>query len=180
LRVLEIWLPLKKVGAPTGTITVAIFADTAGDPSGSALATFATITAASLTTSYVETEFALTLPTDLAAGTYHLVLESDVTISTTVYVAWQGNTVSAGGNANLFGTAWVPTATKNMQFRLYSYVFTDITGATFTQATATATSQSKEVVWTDLAVIRPFIAITGTNNPAYTVAIVGIAEAAQS
>jgi hypothetical protein len=180
VTVSKVWIPLKKAGAPTGTITVTIYADTAGDPSGSALATFSTLDAATLTTSYVDTLFSLTLPTDLAAGTYHLILESDVTISTTAYVAWHGNTVSSGGNANLFGTGWVPTATKNLQYRLHSYVFTDVTGAAFTQATTTATMQAKEVRFQDLAVIRPFITITGSSNPAYTVGVYGIAETAQS
>lgn len=176
----KVWLPLKKVGAPTGTFTLAIYADTAGSPSGSALATFATLDVATLTTSYQDIEFALAATYDLAAGTYHLVATSDVATSASVYVAWRAITVASGGNCNLYDAAYAITATSDMEFRLHSYVFADITGATFTQATTTATTQGIEVRFKDLAVIRPFITITGTSTPAYTVAITGIAETAQS
>jgi hypothetical protein len=176
----KVYLPLKKVGAPTGTLTLAIYADTAGDPSGSALATFATVTAASLTTSYGQIEFALATPYDLAAATYHLVLTSDVTISTTVYVAWESITVASGGNANLFGTAWVPTATVDLKHRLYTWQFSDVTSGAFTGLTSVGSVQALDVDFQTLSVVRPYFTTGGTSTPTFYVGIVGVAETTQS
>jgi hypothetical protein len=176
----KVVIPLKKVGAPTGTFTLAIYADSAGSPTGSALATFATLDVATLTTSYQDIEFALTATYDLAEGTYHLVATSDVSASASVYVAWRSITVASGGNLNLYDSAYAIVGTSNMEYRLHSYTFADVTGATFTTATTTATVQAIEVRFTNLAVIRPFITITGTDTPAYTVAITGVAETAQA
>lgn len=176
----KVYLPLKKVGAPTGTITVTILADSGGSPTGSALATFATVSAASLTTSYVDTAFTLATPVDLAAGTYHIVLESDVSISATVYVAWGALTRASGGNANLFGTGWVPTATVDLKYRLWTWQFSDLTGGGFAGLTTVGSVQSLDVDFQTLSVVRPYFTTGGTSTPTFYVGIVGVAETTQS
>lgn len=175
----KVYIPLKKVGAPTGDLTLAIYADTAGDPSGSALATFVVVTAASLTTSYVDTAFTLATPFDLAAGTYHLVLTSDVSISTSVYVAWESITVASGGNANLFDTAWTATATINLKLRIHTYVFADVTGGAFASVTTTGSTQSLDLDYRGLSVVRAYFTTGGTSTPTFYVGIVGVAETTQ-
>lgn len=176
----KIYLPLKKVGAPTGDITVVIKGDTTGDPNATVYATFPVVAAASLTTSYVETGFTLATPVDLAAGTYWIELTSAVTPSTSVYIAWKALDVDSLGNANLYDTGYTPTATVDLLFRLYAYQFTDVTSGGFTGLTTVGSVQSVDVDWQTLSVIRPYFTVGGTSTPAFYTGIVGVAETAQS
>lgn len=84
-------LYLKKVGSPTGTMTLRVETDSAGSPSGSlvhANAT-ATVSESSLSTSYGDIDFAFAGSFSLAGSTdYWLVLSTDRAQSDTNYVAW--------------------------------------------------------------------------------------------
>lgn len=162
----SVHLPLAKQGAPTGTITVAIYADTAGDPSGSALAS-ATYAAASLATDYAYIDFAFALPVDLAAGTYWIVLTSDVATSATVNVLWRGQISTTGGNFSQYDTAWTADTTASLDFYTRQYVFSDVTGLAFTGVTTTGSVQTLELATDKLAVVRSYLTIGGTNTPAF-------------
>jgi hypothetical protein len=179
LTISKVYLPLKKAGAPTGTFTLAVYADTAGDPSGSALATFGTLNVATLTTSYAQTAFSLTTPVDLAAGTFHLVATSDVSASASVNVLWRSITVASGGNLNLYGSAWVPTATSNMEFQAFFYQFADITGGGFASVAAVASTQAIELNIDKFSLIRPYITIGGTDSPAFYLSVSALAKQVQ-
>lgn len=87
-------LYLKKVGSPTGTMTLRIETDNAGDPSGTLVDANATITVAesSLTTSYQLVDFNFPASFSLTGSTqYHLVLSTSRTASATNYVSWGAN-----------------------------------------------------------------------------------------
>jgi len=175
----QIYLPLKKTGAPTGTLTAAIYADTAGDPSGTALATFSTLDVSTLTTSFAETLFSLTSVVDLAAGDYHIVVTSDVSASASVYVSWNSITVTSGGNGNIYNEAWAADGTINFAFKAFFYQFADVTGGGFTGVTATASTQMLEINVDKLAVIRPYVTVGGTNTPAFYVTVSGLVTPVQ-
>lgn len=179
LTLSKVYLPLKKAGAPTGTFTLAVYADTAGDPSGSALTTFSTLDVATLTTSYAQTAFTLTTPYDLAAGTYHLVATSNVATSASVNVLWRSITVESDGNLNLYGSAWVPTDTSNMEFQALFYQFTDITGGGFTTITSTASTQTLELNIDRMALIRPHVTVGGTSSPAFYTSLLALVTPVQ-
>lgn len=169
-----IYLPLKKTGAPTGTLTAAIYADTAGDPSGSALATFPTLNVATLTTSFAQIAFDLTTVVDLPAATYHIVVTSDVATSGSVNVSWRAVTVDEDGNGNVYGSAWVPDDTINLEFQALFYQFADVTGGGFTSVTTTASTQTLEINVDTLAIIRPHITVGGTSSPAFYTSLIGL------
>lgn len=81
---------LKKVGSPTGTLTLSLESDAGQMPSGTEAITGATVTLAesSLTTSYAMTAFTLSSPVILRPGVlYWWNLTTDRTDST-VYVVW--------------------------------------------------------------------------------------------
>ena len=170
----KIYLPLKKTGAPTGTLTAAIYADTAGDPSGSALATFSTLDVSTLTTSFAEILFSLTSVVDLAAGTYHIVVTSTVAESATVLVLWNSVTVASGGNGNVFGTGWAADDTINFAFKAFFYTFADVTGGGFTGVTTTASLQTLEINVDKLSNVRAHITVGGTNTPAFYAGVIGL------
>jgi hypothetical protein len=82
-------LYLCKVGTPTGTMTLRIETDSAGSPSGTLVDAAATITLgeATLGTSYALVVFTLTgIFTAAGATTYHAVLSTDRSTSTSNYV----------------------------------------------------------------------------------------------
>jgi hypothetical protein len=85
----KLWL--KKVGSPTGNLTVKIQTDNAGSPSGTTITngTSNTVAASSLATSYGWITFTFSTPPSLSAGTqYHIVLETADSQSNTNYVVW--------------------------------------------------------------------------------------------
>jgi hypothetical protein len=85
----KLWL--KKVGSPTGNLTVKIQTNNAGSPSGSTITngTSATVAASSLSTSYGYITFTFSTPPSLSAATqYHIVLETADSQSNTNYVVW--------------------------------------------------------------------------------------------
>jgi len=91
----EIDLYLKKVGSPTGNLTVEIQTDSAGEPSGTAVTngTSNTVSASTLTTSFTDITFSFASNPSLASGTtYWLVLTTSDTQSNTNYVLWGSDT----------------------------------------------------------------------------------------
>jgi hypothetical protein len=170
----KLYLPLKKDGAPTGTLTVAIFADDEGDPTGSALATFSTLNVATLTTSFSEILFTLGTPVDLAAGTYHIVATSDVTVSNTAFVSWNSVTVESGGNASIYDEAWAADATVNFALKAFFYQFSDV--ASFASVATTSSQQTIEINVDTLGVVRPHVTIGGTSSPAFYASVVALAK----
>lgn len=85
----RLWL--KKVGSPTGTMTLRIETDNAGSPSGTLVHANATATysEADLTTSYDFVKFNFTGSSSLSSGTtYWLVLSTDRAVDASNYVQW--------------------------------------------------------------------------------------------
>lgn len=177
--VASVHIPLEKQGTvSSGTITVAIYADSTG-PTGSALAS-ATYAAASVPTAYDYVEFAFALPVDLAAGKYWIVLTSDVTISNTDNILWRGATVASGGNFAQFDTAWTVVGTTDLDFYTRQYAFSDVSGLTFTGVTTVASIQTKEANIDTLAVVRAYLAIGGTSTPAFYASLLCLAPLEQA
>jgi hypothetical protein len=84
-------LDLRKVGSPTGTMTLRIETDNAGDPSGTLVDANATVTVAesSLSTSLALVDFDFASSFSLSASTtYWLVLSTDRSASDSNYVEW--------------------------------------------------------------------------------------------
>lgn len=84
-------LYLRKVGSPTGTMTLRIETDSAGSPSGTLADANATVTVAEsgLGTSYALVDFDFGTDFSLSGSTqYWLVLSTDRTASATNYVQW--------------------------------------------------------------------------------------------
>ena len=84
-------LYLKKVGTPTGTMTLRIETDSTGEPSGSLADANATVTLgeSTLGTSYADVEFDFSTDFALSASTtYWLVLSTDRSTDTSNYVLW--------------------------------------------------------------------------------------------
>lgn len=91
----EVDLWLKKVGSPTGNLTVEIQTDSAGEPSGTAVTngTSNTVSASTLTTSFADITFSFSSNPSLASGTtYWIVLTTADTQSNTNYVVWGADT----------------------------------------------------------------------------------------
>jgi len=87
----KVQLYLRKIGSPTGNLTVKLETDSAGYPSGSTVTngTSDVVAASTLSTSYgyIEFEFS-TAPTLTGSTQYHLVLETADSASDVNYVAW--------------------------------------------------------------------------------------------
>ena len=93
--VTEVDLWLKKVGSPTGNLTVEIQTDSAGEPSGTAVTndTSNTVSASTLTTSFGDIAFSFASNPSLASGTtYWIVLTTADSQSNTNYVVWGADT----------------------------------------------------------------------------------------
>lgn len=91
----DIRLILRKVGSPTGNLTVEVQGDSAGDPDGTAITngTSNNVAMSGLATSYGESTFAFASAFTLAAGTtYHLVLKRSDAVNASDYVEVLGIT----------------------------------------------------------------------------------------
>lgn len=172
-------LMLTKIGTITAgkKVTVEVYADTTGAPSGSALASTTIDIDTAITTDYLWVPFTFTTPLDVADATvYHLVLSADYTASASNCVEWRNATVASGGNFETYdATNWTATGTKSFEVILQQYTFTDIAGGTTTQVTTTASRQ--EVAFaadTPVSrIVRPYCTIGGTSTPTfYTVCYV--------
>jgi hypothetical protein len=97
ISTVRLWL--KKVGSPTGNLTIKLQTDSSGSPSGTTVTngTSATVAASSLSTSYGYIDFAFSTPPSLSATTqYHIVLETADSASNTNYVEWGADGSSPG------------------------------------------------------------------------------------
>lgn len=74
----NIEVKLTRVGSPSGSITVSLQGDTAGNPNGIALES-TTVLASSIAANPGETSINLMTAVPVVAGTYHIVISSDVT-----------------------------------------------------------------------------------------------------
>jgi len=107
----DLWL--KKVGSPTGNLTVEIQTDSTGEPSGTAISngTSGTVAASTLTTSYADITFTFGTPPSLSGSTtYWLVLKTTDSASDFNFVQWgaDGSTPSYADGEMLSydGAAW--------------------------------------------------------------------------
>jgi hypothetical protein len=117
-------LPLVRVGTPTGRFWLEVQSDTAGNPSGTVLATSDKLDVANFPTSDAYVRFVFRNPFAAAViGTqYHLVLNGDYSVSATDLLRWDGNPASsyANGSAKKFdGTTWAAAAPADFAFKLY-------------------------------------------------------------
>lgn len=114
---------LDRDAALTGRVWFSIQADSAGNPSGTPLATTDKLDASSLSTVNAFVRFVFRTPYTVATSTqYHLVMEGDYTRSDTATISWRG--VTAGGYANgsakkYNGTTWSAAAPGDFDFRAY-------------------------------------------------------------
>lgn len=172
----SIYLPLKKNGTvASGTLTLALQADTAGDPSDTDLIT-ATSAAADVSATGSNVKFTFANPYDLVAGDYWIELTSDVTAHSENNIEWRSTTVASGGNAAQFDEAWAGADTHNLEHWSDSYVFADVAGAAFTTVAAVGVTQTIQVLADPLAFIRSHITVAGTSVPAYYAAVSGIGQ----
>lgn len=125
----SVTLQLKKAGtiAADKVLTLTIEADSSG-PSGTPLATAATVLANSIGSAYESVTFTFSTPVDLADATkYWIVLTSNYTASDTNFINWSQKGLASGGNAATYApSAWTADATNSLLFYAYQYSFSDV------------------------------------------------------
>lgn len=107
-------MELSRTGSPTGLIWVTVEADSSGFPSGTPLATSRVMDVARLPTDKARIRFLFDTNTSVSIGTtYHIVCQSDYTVSDTNYATAWG--IAAGGygsgSASEFRVAWFASTT---------------------------------------------------------------------
>lgn len=171
-------LTLAKIGTITAgtTITLDVFATTAGVPSGSSLGTSNTILTDNVTvTTYLPYTFTFVNPVDVSDATvYAYVLSGSYTASTSNYVSWRSLTVASAGNQATFdATTWTAVSTESFEvFTAKQYsAFADVTGGGFTGATTGASPISTVPIYVDTlnGIVRTYFTIGGTSSPNYYV-----------
>ena len=168
----RIILPLKKHEDLTaGTLTLTIETDSTG-PSNTTLQT-STFDLAGLTDAFQGVTFDFVAPATLAANTkYWIVLGGDYTESATDVVTWRTTTVASGGNASVFGTGWVASATNNLNFNATQLVFSDVTGGGFTALTTLGSIQQITLPIQNFGShFRAYATIGGTDSPEFVVGV---------
>lgn len=98
-NVSKVRLWLKRVGSPTGNLTVKIETDSGGEPSGTTVTngTSNTVAASSLSTGYGWIEFDFATPPSLTGSTqYHSVLETTDSYDEFDYVVWGADSSAPG------------------------------------------------------------------------------------
>lgn len=119
---------LRKVGSPTGNITVKLYAHdggsfgTTGEPTGAALATSVTLNAATLTTSYLEYELAFLTQYLMVASTNYFISVEHAVIDGSNYIEIDGDSTGshAGNRADLVGATWTADATDDLWFQCFA------------------------------------------------------------
>jgi hypothetical protein len=114
---------LKKVGSPTGTVTVRIETVSGGDPTGTLAHADASVTfeEASLGTSYAEKVVSFANSFTLGAADYAIVISTSRSASETDYIHWGADGSSpgyAGGNMRQYSGSWA-AASKDAVFAVY-------------------------------------------------------------
>lgn len=177
----RIYLSLKKNGtiASGKLVSVDIFADSAGAPTGSSLGT-ATIDIDSLiTTSYDLVLATFTTPVDVADATvYHAVITANYTASDTNNVTVQGGTVASAGNQSTYTpSSWTAVTTVSLLGQVYTHVYTDVTNGGFTGLTSVVGRQVLPFAAENLqAYIRMYYTIGGTSSPVFYASAEAVAE----
>lgn len=115
---------IDKTNSPTGNYWFTIEADSAGNPSGTPLATSDKYDVSRLTSAQPYVRFPFRNPATLSSATqYHLVLQGDYTKSDTVVARWMGLAAGgyASGSAKQFnGATWgAATGVGDFNFRVY-------------------------------------------------------------
>lgn len=117
-------LSVRKVGSPADTLTVELYADSGGNPTGSALAS-ASVAGADISTTVDWESFT---PLDLALTTgsaYHIVVRRSGAVDASNYYEIQTGTITTygynDGGSNVYNGAWgtITTAT-HLAFRAYA------------------------------------------------------------
>lgn len=108
----NVHMHMNKVGTPSGNITISVQADSAGSPSGIPLYS-TVIPTSSISTAPTIGDHVITVNATLAAGTYHLVAESDATykasfsiFGTFVSIKRKSSGASAPYEEYFNGTVW--------------------------------------------------------------------------
>lgn len=124
--VTKVRLWLKKVGAPTGNITVSIETDSSGVPSGTSVSNgdSSNVDVSTLTTSYGWIVFTFSTNPSLTAGTqYHLVVKGTFSVSSSNYVDWGVDSYDViypnGTMSHYDGTTWTSEPLYNACFEIY-------------------------------------------------------------
>jgi len=121
-RVVGVRFTLRKVSAPTDTLTIALQADSSGAPSGSDLTTVS-IGGGSLTTSFVGYQIKFSPQALVAATSIWLVLYRSGAVDVTNYYQVEGdnsNQYSGGTAATYNGTTWSNSA-NDIDFFAYAF-----------------------------------------------------------
>jgi len=126
-------LEISKTGSPTGLIWVTLEADSAGEPSGTPLATSRVMDVARLPTDKARMRFLFDTNTSVSLSTtYWVVYQGDYTPSDTNYTTWWG--IIAGGYANgiakEFRGAWSTCQSQTGNQDLWFKTFVQSTPAT--------------------------------------------------
>lgn len=116
---------LNRNNVPVGRAWFSIQADSAGNASGTPLATTDKMDVATITTSTQWVRFIFRTPFTVTASTqYHLVMEGDYTRSDTVNIGWRGVTAGGyvGGSAKEYNGATWSAATGPADFNFKAYL----------------------------------------------------------
>lgn len=117
---------LKKVGSPTGNLTVSLYAITGSfgstaTPTGAALATSVNFSVADLTTSYLNYEIAFNTQYNMAASTNYFVSFEYSGGDGSNYVDVAGNTTGThAGNRASFSGSWTASAASDLWFECFA------------------------------------------------------------
>lgn len=177
----QVGLKLRKIGtiASGKKVTVEICADSTGAP-GTALASTTIDIDTAISGAFGTVVATFANPVDVAAeGVYHVVLSADYTASSTNCAVVRSATVASGGTLQSFdGTStWTAVTTEKVEAFVDQFVFADITGGAFTQATAAAVRQTKTLYAEAIRrYVRPVVTIGGTNSPAFYVGLDVVAQ----
>lgn len=173
-------LKLKKIGtlAAGKKVTVEICADNAGAP-GTALGSTTIDIDSEIAASFGTVTATFATPIDVANATvYHVVLSADYTASGTNCVVVRSRDVASAGTLQTFnGTdTWTPDTTESVEVSVEQFVFSDITGAAFTQVTAYSRQTKTFCAEAIKRHLRPVVTIGGTNSPAFYVGVDVVAQ----
>ena len=170
----KVALKLKKIGtlAAGKKVTVEVFDDSTGAPGNSLGSTTIDIDS-EITTSFSTVTATFATPIDVAkATTYHVVLSADYTASSTNCVVVRSRDVASNGTLQTFdGTNWTSDTTEIVEISVEQFVFSDITGAAFTQVTGYSRQTKTFCAEAIKRHIRPVATIGGTDSPAFYVGV---------
>ncbi|MHC1728059.1 MAG: hypothetical protein AB9866_18995 [Syntrophobacteraceae bacterium] len=114
----KVGLQLKKLGSPTGNLTIELQTDSSGSPSGTVLAT-ATIDVATLTTDFVE--YLFSFPCTLTPGTQYFVCLKGQSAWGSTNTVYTGYLIGNGFAAMKFGPGNFSTSLTSVQISLKTY-----------------------------------------------------------